>query len=277
MSRALGAALLALLCGLLLSYAPLLLPARPSDAMLLATRAVGLGVVLLLVRAVLAPMVQRTPAELGMAMSPRTLSRFALGMAAGAGVLLLAFFVAWGAGGFTVAPGMDVRSGQQVALDLGMFFVAACYEEICYRVGLLGVLRTAVRPALAVGASAAVFGLLHANNPGAGTLAVVNTMLAGVLLGVLFLERRGAPQIPSLGLCTGFHFAWNVTQGELLGIPVSGYIGNSRVLALESLRVEWSGGDYGLEAGYGVTIALALACILATRNADLSAARGVPS
>ena len=270
MIRALGAALLALLCGFLLGYAPLLLPPHPSGGALLAMQMVACGVVVLLVRFGLAPMVHRTPADLGLAVSPRSLGRFGLGAAAGAGALLLAFFVAWGAGGFTVAPGIDSRGAAQIALDLAMFLVAACYEELCYRVGLVGVLRTSVRPALAVSASAAVFGLLHANNPGASTLAVVNTMLAGLLLGLLFLERRGAPRLPSLGLCTGFHFAWNVTQGELLGIPVSGYIGHSRVLSIEPVNLEWSGGSYGLEAGYGATIVLALACVLAARGADLN-------
>lgn len=270
MKRGLGAAGIALLCTFLLIYAPLLVPGLRGAGSLAAVRAVSILILLLLVRVVLAPLLARTPADLGLAVSPRTAVRFVVGCAVGAGTLLLAFCVAWGAGGFTVAPGSDSRGWAAVLQDLGLFLVGALFEELCFRVCLVGVLRTFVRPALAIGASAAVFGLLHASNPGATTLAVTNTMLAGVLLGVLFLERKGAPLVPSLGLCTGFHFAWNATQSELLGIPVSGFIAHARALMVEPVDLAWSGGSYGLEAGWGATVALAVTCVLYARTANLS-------
>ncbi len=270
MKRGLGAAGIALLCTFVLIYGPLLVPSLRSASQLLAVRAVSILILLLLVRAVLAPLLRRTPADLGLAVDARTLVRFAVGCVAGAGTLLLAFCVAWGAGGFTVAPGSDSRGPGSIAFDLTLFLVGALFEELCFRVCLVGVLRTFVRPALAIGVSAAVFGLLHASNPGATTLAVSNTMLAGIVLGAMFLDRGGVPQIPSLGLCTGFHFAWNATQSEFLGIPVSGFIAHARALMVEPLDTAWSGGSYGLEAGWGATLALAVACVLAARRASLS-------
>lgn len=277
MKRGLGAAGIALLCTFLLIFAPLLVPSLRGPTQLLAVRAVSILILLLLARVVLAPLLQRTTADLGLAVAPRTLVRFALGCGLGAAALLLAFFIAWGAGGLTVAPGTDSRGLGAVLQDLALFLVGATFEELCFRVCLVGVLRTFVQPALAVGASAAVFGLLHATNPGATTLAVSNTMLAGVLLGLMFLERGGAPRLPSLGLCTGFHFAWNATQSELLGIPVSGFIAQARALMVQPVDVAWSGGDYGLEAGWGATLALLAACVLYARKADLSTPSWAPS
>ena len=267
LGRGVGAAGTTLLCAFVLLYGPVLLR-LPLDPLWL--RVISVLFVVLLFRSGLPRILGVSNAELGLPVSARTAPRFALGLGVGVGTLLLAFLVAWGAGGFAVAPGLDARGAREIAYDLALFAISALFEELLFRVGLLGSLRTVLPPALAVGISAAVFGLVHATNPEVGTLALCNTTLAGVLLGLLFLERRGAPQVPSLGLCTGFHFAWNAAQSELLGIPVSGYAGHSRLLDAQPLDHAWSGGAYGLEGGWGATLALAVACLWAARQAELS-------
>lgn len=269
LARGLLAAGLSLSVTFLLVYAPALLSWLKTPQQFLAVRAVSVLVVLLLVRVGLAPLAGVTPAALGLAADGRTVARAGTGLVLGSVALTVAFFIAWGAGAMVVVPGAAATSASLVAFELATFVVSAFFEELCFRVGLVGVLRTILPTPLAVGGSAAVFGLLHATNPGASTVAVANTALAGVLLALLFVERGGKPRIPSLGLCTGFHIGWNVMQNQVLGIPVSGFAGHSRILAIEPSDIAWSGGSYGLEAGWGATIALALACLWAARRADL--------
>lgn len=271
LARGVLAAGVSLSCTFLLVYAPALLSWLKTPQQFLAVRALSVLVVLLLTRVVLAPLVRATAADLGLAASGRTMVRAFVGLGAGCLALTLAFCVAWGAGGLVVIPGAAATSASLVAFELATFVISALFEELCFRVGLVGVLRMVLPAPLSVGISAAVFGLLHATNPGASTLAVANTALAGVLLALLFVERDGRPRIPSLGLCTGFHVGWNVMQNQVFGIPVSGFAGHSRLVAVEASDVAWSGGSYGLEAGWGATCALVVACLWAVRRADLRA------
>ena len=277
LGRGLAAAGVSLACTFLLVYGPALIGSLRGPQQFLAVRVVSVLVVVLLVRVVLAPLLGVSVSDLGLATNGRTMLRGGLGVLVGAAVLTLAFCMAWGAGGLVVIGGSASSGAALVAMELTTFVVGALFEELTFRVGLVGVLRLVVPPPLAIGMSAAVFGLLHATNPGATTVAVTNTALAGVLLGLLFVERNGAPRMPSLGLCTGFHIGWNVMQNQVLGIPVSGFAGHSRALFVEAQDVAWSGGSYGLEAGWGATLALAAACLWAARRADLSTPLWAPS
>ena len=138
-------------------------------------------------------------------------------------------------------------------------FVGATFEELAFRVAMVGVLSRVLPVSLAVSLPAALFGLLHALNPGATTLAVLNTSLAGLLLGFLFFDRGARGEGPSLPLATGFHFSWNLTMGYAFGVPVSGHPTNARLLRTEPTDILWSGGSYGLEAGVAATIVLVFA------------------
>lgn len=65
-------------------------------------------------------------------------------------------------------------------------------------------------------ATSALFGALHATNPGASAMAVTNTAAAGLFLGAVVL-RTG-----SLWWGTGAHLGWNWGLGYLADLPVSG-------------------------------------------------------
>jgi len=85
------------------------------------------------------------------------------------------------------------------------------------------------------------FGLVHAGNPGATPLGILNTVLWGVLLGFAYV-RTG-----SLWLSIGLHYGWNWAL-PLFGVNLSGF-----TLNVTGLTVHWrsgvlvSGGDYGPE------------------------------
>ena len=91
--------------------------------------------------------------------------------------------------------------------------------------------------------SSLIFGFMHQMNPGASiwsSLAI--SIEAGVLLGGAYMLTR------NLWLAIGLHAGWNVTQGFVWGVPVSG---NPFVGMVESglYGPDWlSGGAFGLEA-----------------------------
>ena len=87
-------------------------------------------------------------------------------------------------------------------------------------------------------------------NPHVSALAKVNILLAGLLLGGVFVLTG------RLWMPWTLHVSWNVCQGMLLGLPVSGLA----MPSLFRLRLVGSdlatGGAFGLEGGLWNTVAL---------------------
>jgi membrane protease YdiL (CAAX protease family) len=114
-------------------------------------------------------------------------------------------------------------------------------------------------PFAAISLTAIFFGLAHVTNQNATLFSTVNTMLAGVWLGVAYLQTR------SLWLATALHYSWNFTMAFVFGLPVSGFT-NYKHLALldgEAHAPAWlSGGDYGPEAGAAAAAALIVSLLL---------------
>jgi membrane protease YdiL (CAAX protease family) len=103
----------------------------------------------------------------------------------------------------------------------------------------------------ALALSSLVFGFAHYGNLNAGVFSsLAIAMEAGVLLGGAYMLTR------NLWLAIGIHAAWNVTQGLIFDVPVSGTDQQGLVTARLS-GPEWlSGGGFGLEAS---VIAMVLA------------------
>ena len=121
--------------------------------------------------------------------------------------------------------------------------LAAVGEEIVFRGVIFRLLGEAFGTVAALIASAAIFGLIHALNPGATFAGVVGVALeAGVLLGLAYVLAR------SLWLPIGIHLGWNFTEGSIFGSAVSG--GVSRGVFPMTLQgpILLTGGAFGLEA-----------------------------
>jgi hypothetical protein len=124
-------------------------------------------------------------------------------------------------------------------------------EELLFRGILFRWLEEFAGSWAALVVTSGLFGLLHIANPNATWFSSFAIAVeAGILLGGAYMLTR------SLWLPMGLHGAWNVMQGAVFDIPVSGNAAQGLVQAKLSGSVLLSGGGFGLEASI---IALAIA------------------
>lgn len=122
-----------------------------------------------------------------------------------------------------------------------LFLVAALFEEVLFR----GYLQTMFSELLGMRAglviSALLFSLAHIPNENFSVIGGLNILLAGFMLGLVYLRSR------RLWVVTGLHFAWNYFQGVIYGFGVSGM----RTYKLLQLELKGSpmvtGGEFGFE------------------------------
>ena len=133
-----------------------------------------------------------------------------------------------------------------------VFAPAAIHEEVVFRGYLFQRIRVWNRGA-AIGASSIVFAGLHGSYRGIVALAVINLLLAGVLL-CLAYERYTRLWFP-----IGIHLGWNVLSGPVLGYAVSGFESPGSVLRLAGSAPGWvSGGEFGIEGSVIATLVEAI-------------------
>lgn len=125
------------------------------------------------------------------------------------------------------------------------FLIVAFFEEFLFRGVIFRIVEEMTGTWIAVAISAALFGALHAGNPGAtvySTLAIA--IEAGVLLALAFALTR------SLWFAIGIHWAWNFFEGPVFGTQVSGGAGQRPLLLATIHGPAWlTGGNFGPEAG----------------------------
>lgn len=140
---------------------------------------------------------------------------------------------------------------------LGYLVQGMAEEVMCRGYFLVSVSR---RYPLAVGivANAVLFAALHLLNNGISVLAFINLVLFGVFASVYFIKRGNIWGVGAL------HSIWNLAQGNVYGIRVSGIQTSCSVLASEMVtgRELINGGDFGLEGGLAVTIVLMLGTLI---------------
>lgn len=160
-----------------------------------------------------------------------------------------------------------IGSISKTALILGL---AAFLEEILFRGYALQVVGEALGPVIAVGLTAMAFGAAHAANPGVGRLALLNTALAGILLGILYWRTF------SIWLVTGVHLGWNAVMSLAADLPVSGLdLGSPAVRATVTGPEIWTGGSYGPEGGLALTLVVFAGVAWAVRTPRLRRAPSV--
>jgi membrane protease YdiL (CAAX protease family) len=122
-----------------------------------------------------------------------------------------------------------------------VYIPASLHEELVFRGYLFQKIRAWHR-SFAIAATAIVFGWLHTINSAVTPIAVINLVIAGVMLALAYevFERLWLP--------IGIHFVWNLATGPILGYSVSGYGGEKAVLITSGSGPAWlTGGAFGLE------------------------------
>lgn len=186
------------------------------------------------------------------------------GMGIGFGIFTVAVLICVITGSLKIqgmSPSFSI--GIFVLFLLGYLIQGMAEEVLCRGYFLVSVSR---RYPLAVGilANAVLFAALHLLNNGITVLAFINLVLFGVFASVYFVKRGNIWGVGAL------HSIWNLAQGNVYGIRVSGIQTSCSVLSSEMVtgRELINGGDFGLEGGLAVTIVLVAGTLvlLATRQ-----------
>ena len=218
-----------------------------------AVPAVAVGIGSIAAIAGLARVVDRRPvADYGLGLDRGWMVDLGVGLALGAvlqtGILAVGVAGGWLTVGAVAAPGSVLVDLAKLA---ALFVAVGVWEEVAIRGWLLTNLAEGLRlagervaVAAAVGLSAAVFGLGHANNPEASVVSTGLIVCAGVFLGVGYVVTG------ELGVPIGVHITWNFFQGPVYGLGVSGFGVETSLVATESTGPTWvTGGAFGPEAG----------------------------
>lgn len=169
------------------------------------------------------------------------LGDLALGIAFGGALMALVVGVAALAGAYRIVGSGGMTDAVFILFGGGL--VAGFVEEVLFRGVLFRWLEETFGSWAALALTSALFGFAHITNDNATWFSSLAIALeAGVLLGACYMITR------NLWLVIGVHFAWNVMQGLVFDVPVSGI----EVDGLVEARLagpEWlSGGAFGLEA-----------------------------
>ena len=217
-------------------------PLRRALATLLAQIVPPLAAYVLLVRGV-----ERRPlAELSLRGLP---GQGGLGLLIGAGLMSATVAALWLLGSYHVVGTNPSAHWLPAVLVVGIG--AGLGEEIVSRGALFRIVEEGLGTWWALVISAAFFGAMHLGNPAATAWSSAAIAIeAGLLLGLLYHVTR------SLWVCAGMHLAWNVLQGTVFGIAVSGHPADGFLVASLSGPTWLSGGAFGAEA----SVAALLAC-----------------
>jgi hypothetical protein len=153
--------------------------------------------------------------------------------------------------------------GSWLVLAVALALVSSLEELILRGYGLQLLAEAGGRWAAAL-VTGALFGFMHAENPGANVWGLVNTAANAVLLAWLVM-RTG-----SLWMACAYHASWNVTGASIFGMRLSGLDHSGGLLATRLSGPDWlTGGSYGFEGSVLVglleLVVLALAVAAAPR------------
>ncbi len=193
-----------------------------------------------------------------------------LGVVLMGGIVAVMLGAGWATLSETSGTDLGVPIASAFAIQVLVFIVVGINEEVVFRGYHLrnmaeGFSRFGPNVAviIALVISSSIFGVGHLSNEAAGgahttPLALLNLILAGlVMLAVPYL-LTGELAIP-----IGIHITWNLFQGPVFGLAVSGLESETHLLTVRPTGPElWTGGDYGAEGGLLATIAVIVGVVL---------------
>jgi membrane protease YdiL (CAAX protease family) len=179
-----------------------------------------------------------------------------LGLALGGVQMLAITGIEWAGGWLSVqflGGEALLRALVDALLAFALFVLVALGEELMFRGYLQVNLQEGTTPLLALLLTSLLFGVFHALNPNFSWLALANIVLAGLVLGY------GRLVMGSLWLPMAYHFSWNLSQGVVFGLPVSGVRYGGLIKAVDQGTARWlTGASFGPEGGLiGTAVLLA--------------------
>lgn len=200
----------------------------------------------------------RSFGSLGLHTSAGFIVDLALGGATGFALVALMFVIEWKAGWLalvgtfeTFAPGESFSSCFLV--DVVFHAAVSVNEEIPLRGWLLLNAAEACAQqwlyspkaslAIATVGESCIFALMHIGSPCASRTALLNLVVGGVAAALNLLISG------SLAFPLGWHFAWNISMGNVFGLSTSGIPISATVLSVvpHPSKARWHGGTFGPE------------------------------
>jgi CAAX protease family protein len=218
----------------------LFVPPSPSPlhAALTAARNLLLPIGMFVAYAILVRLIERRAAsELDVR---RGLATFLIGTVVGSLLLGTVYAVLWGLGMARFSGGAGF-AGLAVAIVYNL--ATAMGEELLFRAVIFRITEEVAGTTAAIAVSAAIFGIMHAANPGATAFGIgALTLEFGVMLALAYVLTR------NIWLAVGIHMAWNFTQGYVFGVEVSGVSQPYSILKTSVSGPELlTGGSFGPE------------------------------
>ncbi len=183
-------------------------------------------------------------ADIGLGWTTASRRNLALGFLGGigAGAIVLGGPILIRVADLSPVPNESLKWPSLLFVSLVLLF-GAVGEEMLFRGYAFQVLVRAIGPFATILPTAVLFGLAHFGNLNFTWIALLNTVLWGVVLGYAFI-RSG-----DLWLPIGLHFGWNWTL-PLFGVNLSGFTMGVTGYSLQwKIGALWSGGAYGPEGG----------------------------
>ena len=187
------------------------------------------------------------------------LKRYGIGFLIGIALIVVPTLVLILLGDYTQVERAGATLGMSALwIVIGLFFVWAIQstsEEIIMRGFLLQSTGRQLPAWFAVIIPSLLFAALHI---GADPIALLNIVLVALFFSFLSLGQG------SIWMAAGIHTAWNMTQGSILGIPVSNIPKTVSIWAFGPTEgaPQWlTGGSFGIEASVAGTVVLASAMI----------------
>lgn len=212
---------------------------------------------------------KRKPRTLGF-VKEHVISQYLLGILLGTGMFSLAVFFCVITGALRFEGVSALFSPGVFLLFLVGFMIQGMAEEVmCRGYFMVSIARRYSLP-VAILANALFFAALHLGNSGISALAFLNLTLFGIFASILFVRTK------NIWLAGAMHSAWNLVQGNVFGVRVSGMeIGCTifKSTAQDKFALI-NGGAFGLEGGLAVTliyvIGILILCLPVFRSRESS-------
>ncbi len=174
-----------------------------------------------------------------------------LGLALGAGGLVLAVGYTWLAGSLVGGAGSTILPTLLLGIVTVTLQVGA--EEMLFRGWLQPQIASIVGAPVAVLLVAVIFAALHLLGGATGVLTLANLMLGGILFGLIAVRDGG------IAGALAAHWGWNAGEQMLFGLDPNPGVGAFGALFDFDLNgaARWGGSDQGLNASVAMTVALA--------------------